>query len=804
MRFRYLYTLCLALFVTGFVSAQNVRKTESFNSEWKFFLGNDSTANNVKYDDSRWRKLDLPHDWSIEGKFDSKNPTTQAEGGLPAGIGWYRKSFLIPASSKTKIIFIDFDGVFHNSEVWINGHYLGKRPNGYISFRYDLTPYLKFGTQQNVMAVRVDNSDQPNSRWYTGSGIYRNVWLTTADKIHLPQWSSFITTPQVDHQKAEINIRTVLPGLVSLKLRLKASILDDRGKVVGTITSSVIDTVIQQNIRVMNPKLWSVNHPYLYKVKLQLIAGNKVIDDYTTTTAIRYFNFDAGKGFSLNGEPMKILGVCLHHDQGALGTAVNTRAIERQLQILKDMGCNAIRTSHNPPAPELLDLCDKMGFLVMDEAFDMWQKKKSKHDYHEDWDKWHVKDLQDQILRDRNHPSIFAWSIGNEIREQFDSTGVSIGRELVKIVKQLDNTRPVTSALSDADPKRNFIYQSGALDLVGLNYHQEVYADFQKNYPGQKFIGTENMSALATRGHYDMPSDSIRRWPKDGKTPLKDGNTDFTVSSYDNVSAYWGSTHEETWKIIKKHDFLSGLFVWTGFDYIGEPTPYPWPARSSYFGIVDLAGFPKDVYYMYQSEWTNKPVLHLLPHWNWKPGQMIDVWAYYNNADEVEAFLNGKSIGVRKKNGDDLHVMWRVKYEPGVLKAVSRHNGKVVMTTQVVTAGEPYKIQLKADRDKIKADGKDLSYITVSVLDKNNVPVPDANQLVKFKVIGQGVLKGVDNGLQTDLEPFVSDQHHLFNGLGLAIIQSKAVAGKITITAAADGLKPAHLIIESNKLQLQK
>jgi len=494
---------------------------------------------------------------------------------------------------------------------------------------------------------------------------------------------------------------------------------------------------------------------------------------------------------------MKVLGVCLHHDQGALGTAVNTRAIERQLQILKDMGCNAIRTSHNPPAPELLDLCDKMGFLVMDEAFDMWKKKKSKHDYHEDWDEWHVKDLQDQVLRDRNHSSIFAWSIGNEIREQFDSTGVSIGRELVKIVKQLDNTRPVTSALSDADPKKNFIYQSGALDLVGLNYHQEVYADFQKNYPGQKFIGTENMSALASRGHYDMPSDSIRRWPKDGKTPLKDGNADFTVSAYDNVSAYWGSTHEETWKIIKKHDFLSGLFVWTGFDYIGEPTPYLWPARSSYFGIVDLAGFPKDVYYMYQSEWTSRPVLHLLPHWNWKPGQLIDVWAYYNNADEVEAFLNGKSIGVKKKNGDDLHVMWRVKYEPGVLKAVSRRNGKVVMTTQIVTAGEPYKIQLKVDRSKIKADGKDLSYITVSVLDKNNVPVPDANQLVKFKVMGQGILKAVDNGSQTDLDPFVSDRHHLFNGLGLAIIQSKSVGGKITVSAAADGLQSARLIIGS-------
>jgi beta-galactosidase len=798
MRLGYLYTLFLTLFTLGFASAQSVRKTESFNANWKFFLGDDAEAKQVSYNDSHWRKLDLPHDWSIEGKFDSKNPTTQAEGGLPAGIGWYRKSFMIPVSSKNKKVFIDFDGIYHNSEVWVNGHYLGKRPNGYITFRYDLTPFLVFGTQKNMIAVRVDNSDQPNSRWYTGSGIYRNVWLTTTNKTYLPQWSSFITTPHIDQQNADISIRTVLPAGIS-KFKLKVSVLDDKGAVAGMSISPVTDTVIQQSIRIKKPQLWSIIKPYLYKVKLLLMLGDKVIDDYTTSTGIRYFNFDADKGFSLNGVPMKILGVCLHHDQGALGTAVNVRAIERQLQILKDMGCNAIRTSHNPPAPELLDLCDKMGFLVMDEAFDMWKKKKSKHDYHEDWDDWHVKDLQAQVLRDRNHPSIFAWSIGNEIREQFDSTGISIGRELVKIVKQLDNTRPVTSALSDADPKKNFIYQSGALDLVGLNYHQEVYADFQKNYPGQKFIGTENMSALATRGHYDMPSDSIRRWPKDGKTPLKDGNADFTVSAYDNVSAYWGSTHEETWKIIKKHDFLSGLFVWTGFDYIGEPTPYLWPARSSYFGIVDLAGFPKDVYYMYQSEWTNKSVLHLLPHWNWKPGQSIDVWAYYNNADEVEAFLNGKSIGIRKKTGDDLHVMWRVKYEPGVLKAVSRRNGKVIMTTQITTAGKAYKIQLKADRSKISADGKDLSYITVSILDKNNIPVPDANNLVKFKVTGQGTLKAVDNGSQTDLDPFVSSEHRVFNGLGLAIIQAKTLAGKITISAVADGLQPATLIIESKR-----
>lgn len=795
----HLYIIVALLFASFNTNAQTARKTQSFNNGWKFFLGDDSSAYKLTFNDNNWRKLNLPHDWSIEGKFDAQNPTTQAEGGLPAGIGWYRKTFKLPAAVKYKYVAITFDGIYHNSEVWINGHYLGKRPNGYITFSYDLSPYLKFNNQDNVIAVRVDNSDQPNSRWYTGSGIYRNVWLITTNQVHLPQWSTFVTTPQVNSNKAVVNIHTLIKRNVMEQLKIKATLFDAEQKVIGEQLTDVKDSIAQQVITVAKPHLWSINKPYLYRIKLQLYGGNRLLDDNAITVGIRYFNFDADKGFSLNGESMKIKGVCLHHDQGALGTALNVRAIERQLQTLKDMGCNAIRTSHNPPAPELLDLCDTMGFLVMDEAFDMWKKKKGKHDYHEAWDEWHTKDLQDQVLRDRNHPSVFAWSIGNEIREQFDSTGISIARELVNAVKQLDNTRPVTSALSDADPKKNFIYQSGALDLVGLNYHQEVYADFQKNYPGQKFIGTENMSALATRGHYDMPSDSVRRWPKDGKTPLKDGNADYTVSAYDNVSAYWGSTHEETWKIIKKHDFLSGLFVWTGFDYIGEPTPYLWPARSSYFGIVDLAGFPKDVYYMYQSEWTSKPVLHLLPHWNWKPGQTIDVWAYYNNADEVEAFLNGRSLGIKNKTGDDLHVMWRVKYEPGTLKAVSRRNGKVVLTTQVSTAGKAYRVLLKADRNRIKADDKDLSYVTVSVVDEKGNLVPDANNLVHFSINGQGRLKGLDNGSQTDLDPFVSNQHQVFNGLGLAIIQSGAKLGKIELTATTDGLKPATVFIESNR-----
>ena len=782
-------------------SAQMPRKRVSFDRDWKFMLGDNGQAKNADFEDTKWRTLDLPHDWSIEGSFSEKNPTTQAEGGLPAGIGWYRKMFIVPNSSKNKKVFIDFDGVYRNSEVWINGHYLGKRPNGYISFSYNLTPYLKFGAQ-NVIAVKVDNSGQPNSRWYTGSGINRNVWLRIVNRTHFCHWGTFVTTPQITRQAATLHVSASITQGVQ-NLTLKTVVIDEGGKMVASCLSPVINTAdtsitfTEQNLVVKNPILWSTSHPYLYEVTLQLLHKGRVLDDYTLHTGIRSFSFDSKKGFSLNRIHMKIKGVCMHENYGALGSAVNTSAIARQLKLLKEMGCNAIRTSHNPPAPEFLDLCDQMGFLVMDEAFDMWRKKKTAHDYHENWAEWYKRDLTDQVLRDRNHPSVFMWSIGNEIREQFDSTGTSIARELVNIVKSVDNTRPVTSALSEPHPDKNFIYKSDVLDVIGLNYHQELYPNFPKNYPGQKFVATETMSALETRGFYDQPTDSTRYWPKSSKIPFKEGNVDFAVTAYDNVAAYWGSTHEETWKIIKKYDFLSGLFVWTGFDYIGEPTPYPWPARSSYFGIIDLAGFPKDVYYMYQSEWTDKPVLHLLPHWNWKPGQMVDVWAYYSKADEVELFLNGKTLGIRTKKGDDLHVSWKVKFEPGELKIVSRKAGKVVLIEEEHTAGQPARIILSAHRKSIKADGKDMSFITVNVVDKDGITVPDADNLVDFDIIGPGHIVGLDNGSQISMEPFKASYRKAFHGLCLAIIQSDSKAGDISITASSAGLEPAKLDLRS-------
>jgi beta-galactosidase len=789
--------------------AEKVRKTERFIKGWHFFLGDIPNGQASGLDDSRWRTFDLPHDWSIEGQFSKDNPATPGGGALPGGIGWYRKTFRIPRSDEGKVVAIEFDGVYRNSEVWINGHYLGKRPYGYSSFRYELTPFLNYGTGTNVIAVRVDNSQQPNSRWYSGSGIYRNVWLVTTEKLLVDHWGTFVTTPEVTEHSAKVTIATNVRNASAedQKFILKTVLFDSDKKVVGTVStesvapkSSVCEVV--QTLAVRDPVVWSLENPRLYTAVTTVEVEGKVLDDYETPLGIRTFVFDSDKGFYLNGKHVKINGVCDHHDLGCLGAAVNRRAIERQLEILKGMGVNGIRTSHNPPAPELLDLCDRMGFIVLDEAFDMWKGKKTEFDYALDWDEWHRRDLEDMVLRDRNHPSVFIWSIGNEVNEQWDkndSSGMVIAKELAELVKSLDPTRPITSACNDPQPS-NPVIRSGALDLIGYNYSHEKFPDFPKTFPGKKFLATETVSALATRGHYDMPSDSIRRWPERWDIPFKDGNPDNTCSSYDNCSAPWGSTQEETWRILKKYDFLSGMFIWTGFDYLGEPTPYGWPSRSSYFGIVDLAGFPKDAYYLYQSEWTDKPVLHIFPHWNWKKEDVVDVWAY-TNCEEVELFLNGRSLGARKKVGDELHLTWRVTFEPGVLKAIGRTAGKVILTSEVKTAGPPAKIMLDADRTIIAADGRDLSFVTVRVADQGGTMVPAANNSIHFSLSGEGRIAGVDNGLQTSLEAFKADRRKAFNGMCLVVVQSTDKAGRIILRASSDGLEGSTIVIETKEMQ---
>ena len=778
-----------------------VRTIGNFGKGWKFILADIPDGNKADFDDSNWRSLDVPHDWSIEGVFSGEHPATPGGGALPGGIGWYRKTFVLPESAKGKLVFIDFDGIYQNSRVWINGNYLGERPYGYISFRYELTPYLNFGEEENVIAVRVDNSLQPNSRWYSGSGIYRNVWLVITDKIHIDHWGTFVTTPDINEEYATISIKLKIRNSSDqdVPVTVKTVIYDNAGKEAAKVSSPASlpeDSVIElaQSLSVDDPVLWSTDNPYLYKAVSQIKYKNKITDEYETVIGIRFFDFDPVHGFLLNGEKVKIKGVCNHHDLGCLGSAVSRRAIERQLEIMRNMGCNSIRTSHNPPAPELLDLCDKMGFLVMDEAFDMWKIRKTRFDYHLHWDEWGIRDLKDFILRDRNHPSVIMWSIGNEIMEQWDSTGVEMARELTAIVKNMDTTRPVTSGCNDPGPYNNII-KSGALDIIGYNYKHLSFEDFQEDYPGQLFIASETTSALATRGHYDMPSDSIRIWPVRWDIPFTGGNPDNTCSAYDNCHVPWGSMHEEVWKIIKRHDYLTGMYVWTGFDYLGEPTPYGWPSRSSYFGIVDLAGFPKDAYYLYQSEWSDKEVLHIFPHWNWNEGDTIDVWAY-TNLDEVELFLNNKSLGVKYNTDSIFHMVWKVPYAKGVLRAEGK-KGMSVIKREIKTAGEPEAIQLVPDRVIINAGGDDLCFIKVNVIDSEGVIVPYADNLINFKLRGPGTLAGVDNGNQTSHEPFKADYRKAFNGMCLAVIRSGEDKGLINVTAASEGLKSSEVEIEA-------
>ena len=732
----------LAILLLG-AQSLSARDRQSFDKDWLFVLADSAGMQNSEYSDGHWRRLNLPHDWAIEGDFSPSNPSGASGGALPGGIGWYRKHFSLSPDEKYDRFTITFDGVYMNSTVYINGHKLGTRPYGYSTFEYDLTPYI-YKKGDNVIAVKVDNSDQPNSRWYSGCGIYRHVWLTkTLKKAYIPQWGQYVaTTP-----KGDVKVKVDFHASGSrMKLSIRNTIYDAAGKVVARSQG-----IQSQQLKVRKPHLWSIGKGYLYTVKSELVVNGKVVDTATTQTAFRDVRFDARKGFFLNGENMKINGVCEHHDFGCLGAALNEDALHRKLTILRDMGVNAIRSSHNPPAPELLNMCDSMGIMVMDESFDMWRRKKSNGDYARFFDEWHQCDLSDLVKRDRNHPCIIMWSIGNEVLEQWSDAAADtlsleqanlilnaghdastlahsdelsvnslLTRHLADIVKKYDpwSARPVTAGCNEPDPK-NHLFRSGAIDVIGFNYHHQWAKDVPRNFPGKPFIFSESVSALQTRGYYRMPSDSIYTAPVEWWLPYTDPS--FKCSAYDNMHASWSSTHEETWDVVKHNDFVGGQFIWTGFDYIGEPTPYAYPARSSYFGIIDLAGLPKDSYYMYQSEWTKKPVLHLFPHWNWLPGQQIDMWCYYNQADEVELFINGKSQGIRKKkmhgegnegadhavsakagaNADafdrstEYHVMWRVTFEPGEVKVVARKQGREISSQTIKTAGPPHHLVLK-------------------------------------------------------------------------------------------------------------
>ena len=772
-------------------SASSQRKSALFNEDWKFQLSLDSTG--VFPSNNNWRTLQLPHDWSIEGNFSASHKTTFNQAALPAGIGWYQKDFICTKEMIDKEVFIYFDGVFCNSEVWVNDQYLGKRPNGYVGFQYNITPYLK---EKNNIKVKVDNFLQPNSRYYTGSGIYRDVQLIIKDEVYTQASDVFITTPVVNKQSAQVqfNIQTTNPK--NKKYQLQFNLFDAAGNKVATaLETSNHNNRHTTSLTITHPKLWSPANPYLYKAVINTIVDGKIKDVYESNVGIRKFKFDVNTGFYINNIPTKILGVCMHHDLGALGAAFNKSAAQRQLQLLKDMGCNAIRTAHNMPASAFLDLCDEMGFLVMDEAFDMWQKKKNKYDYSKDFALWHQQDLEAMILRDRNHPSIFMWSIGNEIREQFDSSGLTLTKKMVAIVKSLDTTRPVTSALTETVLSKNFIAQSGALDVLGFNYKPFDYDSLPVRFVNKPLIAAETASALETRGVYLFPADSMYVWPASSKD-TKLGNTDFTCSAYDNTYAYWGTTHENSWLSVKNRPFMSGLFVWSGFDFLGEPVPYPYPARSSYYGIIDLAGIPKDVYYMYQSEWTKKPVLHILPHWNWKKGDLVDVWAYYNNADMVTLYLNGKLIGSSQKTPQMLHAAWKVPFEPGVIKVVSTLKGKVVLSKEVFTAGAPAKLKLSVNSRIIHPNSENLCFITAKLLDKQGNIVPQHDQKVYFKVEGGGSIVATDNGSPIGHESFKNTAINTLNGVCIAIIKPAKGAQSIKISAISENCLPSKIEVK--------
>ena len=777
--------LC-ALAVLMSLSAQT-RERQCFDKSWRFVLADSVQMSQTDYNDAWWRCLDVPHDWAIEGDFYVGHPCGAGGGALPGGVGWYRKHFSLgdcETPMKETRFFLEFDGVYMNSTVYINGQEAGHRPYGYSSFELDITPYVREG--ENVVAVRVDNSDQPNSRWYSGCGIYRHVWLTKTDPVHVKHWGTKVVAT-VAKGKGKLGIEVSLEGNGTIENTL----IDPNGKIVGKSKGA------RSSISVSKPMLWSCETPYVYKVRTEVKVGSRVVDTYETTTGFRDFKFDPKTGFWLNGKNFKLNGVCEHHDFGCLGAALYEDALHRKLTKLKAMGVNSIRSSHNPPAPELLNMCDTMGLIVMDESFDMWRRKKTQNDYARFFDEWHERDLADLILRDRNHPSILMWSIGNEVLEQWSSAEADtltleqanlilnaghdastlakegefsvqslLTQHLAEIVKRYDTSRPITAGCNEPSPN-NHLFKSGAIDIIGFNYHHEWVKDVPKNFPGKPFIFSESVSALQTRGYYKMPSDTVYKAPVQWWLPYTDPS--FMCSAYDNMHASWSSTHEETWDVVKHNPFVGGQYIWTGFDYIGEPTPYGFPARSSYFGIIDLAGFPKDSYYMYQSEWTSKPMLHLFPHWNWLPGQAIDLWCYYNNADEVELFINGKSEGIRRKaDSHQYHVMWRVTFEPGEVKAVSRKDGKVVCEQTIRTAGSPAKIRLTKDYQ-----GKDLCFVCVDVIDANGNLCPWAEDQICFSLSGDAQIIGTDNGCQTSMESFKAPQRKAFFGKCMVVVKGR-------------------------------
>ena len=829
-----LYCLMAAFCSVQIVLSESVRHEYILEKGWKFTREDDATFVNESFDDKKWESVTVPHDWAIYGPFSPNNDRQDVAitqdgqkeavshagrtGGLPfVGVGWYRLNFDTPVDLKSKRATILFDGAMSNARVYVNGKEVGYWPYGYNSFYFDITEYLH-GSGKNTLAVRLENLPE-SSRWYPGAGIYRNVHLIVSDEVRIPMWGTQIQTPVIRKENAQVVIKTKLeyPVGTAGKLELKTDIVDHDGYVFGTISAVVDPTLLvdgchESRIWVTDPDLWSPETPYLYTAVSRLYLDGQLKDEYSTRFGIRSIEIRPNDGFYLNGEKTYFKGVCNHHDLGPLGAAVNDAAIRHQLRILKDMGCNAIRTSHNMPAPELIRVCDEMGFMVMAETFDEWKAAKCKNGYNLYFDEWAEKDLVNMLHQFRNNASVVMWCIGNEVPDQTEPGGVYLARMLQDICHREDPTRTVTCGLDRGSAVINNNF-AATLDVVGFNYRLHVFDEAYKKLPQQILLGSETASTVSSRGVYKFP---VQR-----KVDAK--YDDHQSSGYDLEHCNWSNLPEDDFIRHEDSPYCIGEFVWTGFDYLGEPTPYytDWPSHSSLFGIIDLASIPKDRYYLYRSHWNKKEeTLHILPHWTWpgRKGETTPVFVY-TNYPSAELFINGKSQGKRTKdmsvtleNSDNdeakaslarqkrYRLMWMdTKYEPGTVKVVAYdEEGKAVAEKEIRTAGKPYRIVLSADRRTLKADGRDLAFIRVRVVDKDGNLCPDDARTIRFKVKGAGQYRAAANGDATCLEQFHLPQMSVFKGELTAIVQTtEGKIGEIVFEASANGLGSSEIRIES-------